>query len=105
MHHTSGDFAPPPIRLIVRFGFMLHGWPKLVDAAAHQNFVGMLEGIAAPATGLFARFVGAPEVFGGLALNVGALVGIVAILQTTSMLVALSAVYLRMASTASTSRA
>lgn len=83
-----------PVRLILGFGFTFHGYGKLFPEGGHDGFVGMLQGIGVPAPELAAWSVGAVEFFGGLALIVGAFVGVVAVLQAVVMLVALFTVHL-----------
>jgi len=57
-------------------------------------FEGMLQNISVPAAGLMSWVVGAIEFFGGLALIVGAFVGIVAVMQVGVMVVAMLTVHL-----------
>ena len=92
---TNGikSLAPLPLRLILGFGFAYHGYPKLFTGEGHEMFVGMLQNIGVPAAGLMSWFVGILEFFGGLALIVGAFVGIISILGILNMLVAMFTVH------------
>lgn len=94
MYRSWNDWAPLPLRLILGFGLMYHGFPKLFSGAGHGQFVGMLQGIGVPAPELMAYVVGAVEFFGGLAIFVGAFVAIVAALNIVNMLVAMFSVHL-----------
>lgn len=94
MFRTWPHLAPLPLRLILGFGMMYHGYPKLFDAAQRQGFVGMLQGIGIPAPGVMAWVVAIVEFVGGLALIVGAFVSIVAVLLIIEMLVAMITVHL-----------
>jgi len=76
------------------FGMMYHGWPKLFDTQGHQGFEATLRGLGFPAPGPLAWFVGIVEVFGGLAMFVGAFVGVAAALLIVVQLVALFRVHL-----------
>ena len=42
--------APIPLRLILGFGFLYHGVPKL-STEGHVSFQGMLQGIGVPGAG------------------------------------------------------
>jgi putative oxidoreductase len=88
------DWASLPLRLVLGFGFVYHGFPKLFSGQAHDGFVGMLQGIGIPASGLMAWVVGIVEFFGGLLLIAGAFVTIVSILGIVNMLVAMFTVHL-----------
>ncbi len=85
--------APIPLRLILGVGFVYHGFPKL-SLQGHEMFRGMLQGIGVPAPGFMAWFVGAVEVFGGIALIAGAFAAIASLLLIRNMLVAILTVHL-----------
>ena len=87
-------WAPLPLRLILGFGFLYHGVPKLLVPAEHEMFLGMLQGIGVPAAGLMAWVIGILEVASGLALIAGAFTIIAAALMAVNMLVALITVHL-----------
>ena len=82
------SFAPVPLRLMLGFGFLVHGYPKLFTAQGNEGFVGMLTGIGVPAPGLGAYLIGAFEFFGGILLILGVGVRIIAALGVIEMLVA-----------------
>ena len=88
MARTWSELAPIPLRLMLGFGFLYHGFPKLFSAQGHDGFVGMLQGMGVPAPELAAWLVGIVEFGGGLALVVGAFVTIVSALLIVNMLVA-----------------
>lgn len=88
-------WAPLPLRLILGFGFLYHGYPKLFSSQGHEMFLGMLQGIGVPAAGLMAWVVGIVELLGGLALIAGAFVTVASALLMIDMLVALFTVHLQ----------
>lgn len=92
MFDNLKGYAALPLRLILGFGMIYHGWPKL--GSGHDGFAGMLTGLGVPAPGLMAYVVGLTEALGGLALIAGAFVAIVSIPLIINMLVALFAVHL-----------
>jgi putative oxidoreductase len=66
---SRGQWAPLPLRLIIGFGFMAHGWAKL--SRGPSGFANLLTHIGAPfpeATAWVSIFA---ELFGGLAIFVG----------------------------------
>lgn len=95
MDRTWPAYAPLPLRLILGFGSLYHGWPKVFSAQGHDDFVGMLRNmIGVPAPELMAWVVGLVEVLGGLALIVGAFVAVAGVLLIVDMLVAMFTVHL-----------
>lgn len=92
MFDKWSSYSPLPLRLILGFGFLFHGFPKL--GSGHDGFVGMLTGIGVPAPGLMAYVVALVESLGGLALIAGAFVAIVSIPLIINMLVAMFTVHL-----------
>jgi len=92
MSDKLSRYAPLPLRLILGFGFLFHGLPKL--GSGHAGFVGMLTGIGVPAPGLMAYVVGLVESLGGLALLLGAFVAIASLPLIMNMLVAMFTVHL-----------
>ena len=80
--------APIPLRLVLGFGFLVHGYPKLFTAEGNEGLVGMLTGIGMPAPGLSAYLVGAFEFFGGILLILGVGVRVISALGVVEMLVA-----------------
>jgi putative oxidoreductase len=94
MSRTWSRWAPLPLRLVIGFAFMYHGWPKLFTSAGHGGFVGNLHGIGVPAPEPAAWALAVLEVLGGLALLIGAFTTVVAALLIVHQLVALLTVHL-----------
>ena len=94
MQSSWSQWAPMPLRLVIGFGMVYHGYPKVLSGQGHEMFVGMLQGIGIPAAGLMAWVVGIVELLGGLALIAGAFVSVVSVLLIIDMLVALFSVHL-----------
>ncbi len=88
------DWAPLSLRLILGFGFLYHGFPKIFSTEGHQAFAGMLQMIGVPLAGLMAWIVGFVELIGALALISGAFVVIAGVLLGMNMLVAMLTVHL-----------
>jgi len=86
-------WAVLPLRLTVGFGFIAHGVAKW--SRGPENFGKLLDQIGAPLPTATAWVVTLVEVFGGLAILVGAFVAIASIPLIVSMLVAMFAVQLR----------
>jgi putative oxidoreductase len=87
------QWAPLPLRLVLGYGFMAHGWAKLSRGPA--EFAKLLEQIGAPlpeATAWVSTFI---EILGGLAILAGAVVAVVSIPLIVMMLVAMFTVHLR----------
>src|SRR3954471_1618431 len=86
-------WVPLPLRLIIGFGFMAHGWAQL--SRGPSGFAKLLAQIGAPrpeAPAWAATFV---ELLGGLAIFVGAFVEVVSIPLIVMMLVAMFTVHLK----------
>ena len=88
------EWAPVPLRIILGFGFVFHGFPKVFTAAGHESITGMLAGIGVPAPGFAGYLVGGLEFFGGLALLLGLMVRPIAALGAVEMLFAALLVHL-----------
>lgn len=88
------QWVPLPLRLVLGFGFIYHGFPKLSSIADHGRFAGTLQGIGVPASDAMAWIVAMIEVVGGLALILGTLVAIASAVLTIHMLVAMWTVHL-----------
>jgi putative oxidoreductase len=86
------DLAPLPLRLVLGFGFVYHGWEKIADGT--EGFQEMLQMIGIPGGAATAWFVALIEFIGGLALIAGAFVPIFAALLIGDMLVAMFTVHL-----------
>src|SRR5215471_2660174 len=86
-------WAPIPLRLIVGFGFMQHGFAKLGRGPEH--FAAILQALGTPAPHLMAWISILTELFGGLAILLGALVPLAAIPMSILLIVAIFTVHLR----------
>lgn len=86
-------WAPIPLRLIVGFGFMQHGFAKLGRGSEH--FATILQALGTPAPHLMAWISIVTELFGGLAILLGAFVPLAAIPMTILLIVAIFTVHLR----------
>jgi putative oxidoreductase len=86
-------WATLPLRLVIGYGFMAHGWAKL--SRGPEGFAKLLEQIGAPlpvVTAWVSTFI---ELLGGLAILAGALVAAVSVPLIVMMLVAMFTVHLR----------
>src|SRR5262249_952503 len=87
------QWAPLPLRLMIGYGFLAHGWAKL--SRGPEGFAKLLEQIGAPLPEATAWVSTIIEVFGGLAVLAGAFVAAVSIPLIVLMLVAMFTVHLR----------
>src|SRR5262249_3540721 len=87
------QWAPLPLRLVIGYGFLTHGWAKL--SRGPEGFARLLEQLGAPLPEATAWVSTLLEVLGGLAILAGALVAVVSIPLIVMMLVALFTVHLR----------
>jgi putative oxidoreductase len=87
------QWAPLPLRLVIGYGFMAHGWAKLSRGPA--GFARLLEQIGAPLPEMTAWASTFIEIFGGLAILAGAFVAAASIPLIVMMLVAMFTVHLR----------
>ena len=85
-------WAPIPLRLIVGYGFMQHGFAKL--SKGPEAFAAILHAIGVPAPHLMAWLTILVEVFGGLAVLLGALVPLASLPMAAVLLVAIFTVHL-----------
>ena len=85
------QWAPLLIRLVIGYGFMVHGWAKLQRGPA--GFETLLIQIGAPFPDLTAWAVPSVEILGGLAVFLGAFVRFSSIPLIGVMLVALITVH------------
>jgi putative oxidoreductase len=85
-------WAPIPLRLIVGYGFMEHGFAKL--ARGPDAFPIILHAIGVPLPHLMGWLTILVEIFGGLAVLLGALVPLASIPMATVLLVAMFTVHL-----------
>jgi len=87
------QWATLPLRLIIGYGFIAHGWAKL--SRGPEGFARQLEQIGAPLPEVTAWVSTFIEIFGGLAILAGAFVAVVSIPLIVMMLVAMFTVHLR----------
>lgn len=92
MNPSWSKWAAMPLRLVLGFGFLYHGLPKLTGAG-HEMIAGMLQSIGIPAAGLMGWIVALVEVIGGAALISGAFTTIVSALLLVEMVVAMFTVH------------
>ena len=86
-------WSPIPLRLIVGYGFMQHGFAKL--SKGPDAFAAILQGMDVPAPHLMAWLTILTELLGGLAVLLGAFVTIVSVPMTALSLVAMFKVHLQ----------
>jgi putative oxidoreductase len=92
-HRVSlARWAPLPLRLIVGYGFMQHGFAKLMRGPA--LFAVILHQLGVPAPHLMAQFTILTEIVGGLAVLLGALVPLFSMPMAGLLLVAMATVHL-----------
>ena len=80
-----------PLRLIVGYGFMEHGYAKLVHGP--ESFTAILHALGMPAPALLAWTTILVELLGGFAVLVGAFIPIASIPMVITLLVAISTVH------------
>jgi len=85
-------WAPIPLRLIVGFGFMEHGFAKL--SKGPDAFAGILHALAVPAPHFMTWASILTELLGGLAILLGAFVSLVSLPMAALLLVAILTVHL-----------
>src|SRR5215831_9204387 len=85
-------WAPLPLRLIVGFGFMQHGFSKL--SRGSDAFATILHALGVPAPHFMALSTILIELLGGLAVMLGAFVTIVSVPMAALLLVAIFTVHL-----------
>jgi putative oxidoreductase len=94
MTKRLSGWAPLPLRLVVGWGFVYHGLPKLFTSEGHRGFAASLQGMGIPLPELMAWVAGGVEVVGGIALILGTFVTVAAALLMLHQLVALFKVHL-----------
>src|SRR5262245_30317176 len=87
------QWAPLPLRLIIGYGFLAHGWAKFSRGPA--GFAKLLEQIGVPLPELTAWVSTLIEILGGVAILAGAFVAVVSVPLIVMMLVAMFTVHLR----------
>src|SRR5207302_3990190 len=85
-------WAPIPLRLILAYGFMEHGFAKL--ARGPDAFPAILQALGVPAPHLMGWLTILVEIFGGLAVLLGALVPLASVPMAVVLLVAIFTVHL-----------
>src|SRR3984885_8459445 len=85
-------WASIPLRLMVGYGFMQHGFAKL--SKGPEAFAAILHAIGVPAPHLMAWLTILVEVFGGLAVLLGAFVPLASLPMAAVLLVAMFTVHL-----------
>ena len=85
-------WAPVPLRLIVGFGFMEHGFAKL--SRGPDAFATVLQALAVPAPHFMAWATILTELLGGFAVFVGAFVSLISLPLAAVLLVAVFTVHL-----------
>ena len=85
-------WAPIPLRLIVGYGFMEHGFAKL--SRGPEAFTAILQTMGVPAPHLMAWLTILTELIGGLAVLLGAFVALVSLPMAAVLLVAMLTVHL-----------
>jgi len=86
------QWAALPIRVIVGYGFMAHGYAKL--ARGPEHFAAILHALGVPAPALTTWVTIIVELFGGFAVLIGAWVPLVSLPMGFVMLVAIVTVHL-----------
>src|SRR5215467_4908935 len=89
---SMARWAPLPLRLIVGFGFMQHGFAKL--ARGRYAFATILHALGVPAPHLMAWCTILIELLGGLAVILGAFVTLVSLPMAALLVVAIFTVHL-----------
>ena len=85
-------WAPIPLRLIVGYGFMEHGFAKL--SRGPDVFAAILQALGVPAPYLMAWLTISVEIVGGLAVVLGAFVSLASLPMAVLLLVATFTVHL-----------
>jgi len=86
------QWAALPLRLIVGYGFVAHGYAKVMNGP--QRFAASLHALGVPASHSMAWLTIAFELFGGLAVLVGAWIPFVSVPLSAILLVAVVTVHL-----------
>jgi putative oxidoreductase len=90
---SMAGWSPIPLRLIVGYGFMQHGFAKL--SRGPDMFAAILQGMDVPVPHLMAWLTILTELLGGAAVLLGAFVTIVSVPMTVVLLVAMLKVHLQ----------
>jgi len=87
------EWAPVPLRLIVGYGFMEHGFAKL--SRGPESFAAILHRLNVPAPQSMARVSILTEILGGAAILLGAFVVLASVPMAILLLTAVFTVHLR----------
>ena len=87
-----GQWAPVPLRLIVGYGFIAHGYAKL--ARGPDTFAAVLHALGVPAPHLLAWLTTLVELIGGCAILAGAFVPLAALPLAIVLVTALLTIHL-----------
>ena len=90
--HRPQAWHAPPLRLIVGYGFMQHGYAKL--ARGPEHFAVILHALGTPAPDLLATATIAVELLGGLAVLLGLFIPLASVPMAVVLLVAIITVHL-----------
>ncbi|MEP7246280.1 MAG: DoxX family protein [Gammaproteobacteria bacterium] len=88
---TLAQWSPLPLRLIVGYGFVMHGYLKLERGV--DVFAAALDGIGVPFSHLMAWVTTVIELLGGLAILLGAYVPLASVPMAIVLLVAMVKVH------------
>ena len=89
---SAAGWAPIPLRLIVGYGFLEHGFAKLCKGP--ENFAAILHTLSVPAPHFMAWLTILTELVGGLAVLLGAFVPLVSLPMAALLVVAVFTVHL-----------
>lgn len=92
LRSTLRRWSPLPLRIIVGYGFIAHGYAKIANGPEH--FAASLHALGAPASHAMAWATIAFEVIGGFAVLAGAFVPVVSLPLAAILLVAAITVHL-----------
>ena len=92
MQARFSNWAAIPLRLIVGYGFIEHGFAKLLRGP--ESFTDILHAIGIPAASLMAWATILIEIFGGLAVLLGTRIALVSVPMAVVLLVAIFTVHL-----------
>jgi putative oxidoreductase len=90
--HAYQSWYAIPLRLVVGFGFMEHGYAKI--ARGPEKYASILHALGVPAPDLLAWVTILVELFGGLAVFLGAFIPFASIPMAVVLLVAIFTVHL-----------
>jgi putative oxidoreductase len=85
-------WAAIPLRLIVGYGFMAHGYAKIIKGP--EQFVDILQALSVPAPHLLGWATILTELIGGFAVLVGAFIPLVSVPMAATLLAAMFTVHL-----------